>query len=123
MIEIVWEYIVKEEARGHFELAFGPGGAWSNLFSGSPGFRGATLLRDMEDPQRYLAIDLWDTPAQREQALGERKAEYANLDATLAGWTESRREVGVFRALAEATVRPWGKSRRGRAGGAGRRNL
>jgi hypothetical protein len=27
MIEIVWEFVVKEEARGQFELVYGPGGA------------------------------------------------------------------------------------------------
>ncbi len=26
MVEIVWEFIVKEKARGQFELAYGPGG-------------------------------------------------------------------------------------------------
>ena len=50
MIEIVWEYVVKEEARGQFELAYGPGGAWSKLFARCPGFRGTTLLRDTKNP-------------------------------------------------------------------------
>jgi hypothetical protein len=36
MIEIVWEFVVKEEARGQFELAYGPGGAWSKLFARWP---------------------------------------------------------------------------------------
>ena len=48
MVEIVWEFVVKEEARGQFELAYGPGGAWSKLFARCPGFRGTTLLRDKE---------------------------------------------------------------------------
>jgi heme-degrading monooxygenase HmoA len=115
MVEIVWEFIAKEEARGKFELAYGPGGAWSRLFAPCPGFRGITLLRDTEDPRRYLAIEWWDTEAQREQALAARREEYANLDAALALWCESRVEVGVFRVLAEATVRPQGRAgRRGR---------
>lgn len=112
MIEIVCEFVVKEEARGQFELAYGPGGAWSKLFAGCPGFRGTTLLRDTKNPLRYVTIDLWDTPAQREQALVECKAEYADLDAAFAGWTESRTEVGVFRVLAEGTVYPRGRARR-----------
>ena len=29
MVEIVWESVVKEGARGPFELVYGPGGAWS----------------------------------------------------------------------------------------------
>src|SRR3990170_7985672 len=81
MIEIVWEYVVKDEARGQFELAYGPGGAWSKLFARYPGYRGTTLLRDTKNPRRYLTIDFWETGAQREQMLAERKAEYANLDA------------------------------------------
>jgi heme-degrading monooxygenase HmoA len=122
MVEIVWEFVVKEESRGRFELAYGPGGAWSKLFARCPGFRGITLLRDAKDPRRYLAIDLWDTAAQREQALAEREAEYSGLDAALGDWTESRTEVGTFSVLAEATVRPLGKAGRTKAGEAGGRN-
>jgi hypothetical protein len=121
MIEIVWEFVVKEEARGQFELAYGPGGAWSKLFAQCPGFRGTTVLRDTKDPRRYLAIDLWDTEAQREQMLAERKAEYSDLEAAFDDWTEARTEVGTFRVLAEATVHPRGRARRSKAGEARRR--
>jgi hypothetical protein len=114
MIEIVWEFVVKEEVRGQFELAYGPGGAWSKLFARCPGFRGTTLLRDTKNPRRYLTIDLWDTLAQREQILAESKAEYVNLEAAFADWTESRTEVGIFRVQAEATVYPRGRARRSR---------
>jgi len=122
MLEIVWEFVVKEEARGQFELAYGPGGAWSKLFSRYPGFRGTTLLRDTKNPRRYLMIDLWDKEAQREQALAECKAEYADLDAAFGDWTESKTEMGIFRVLAEATVRPRGRARRSKAGEARQRS-
>jgi heme-degrading monooxygenase HmoA len=122
MIEIVWEFVVNEEARGQFELAYGPGGAWSKLFARCPGFRGTTLLRDTKNPRRYLTIDFWDTEAQWEQVLAERKAEYSNLHATFGDWTESKTEVGIFRVLAEATVRPRGRARQGKAGEARRRS-
>lgn len=112
MVEIVWEFVVKEEARGQFELAYGPGGAWSKLFARCQGFRGTTLLRDTRNLRRYLTIDLWDSAAQREESLAERKAEFFRLDTALADWTESRIEVGVFQARAEATVRPGGRARR-----------
>jgi heme-degrading monooxygenase HmoA len=120
MVEIVWEFVVKEEARGQFELAFGPGGAWSKLFSRCQGFRGTTVLRDTKNPRRYLTIDLWETGAQREQALAERKAEYSDLEAAFGEWTESKAEVGIFRVLAEATVRPRGRAGRSKAGEARR---
>lgn len=122
MIEIIWEFVVKEEARGQFELTYGPGGAWSKLFTRSPGYRGTTLLRDTKNPRRFLTIDLWDTEAQHEQILAERAEEYSNLHANLGDLTESKTEVGVFRVLAEGTVRPRGKARRSKAGEARRRD-
>ena len=112
MIEMIWEFTVKEEARGRFELAYGPGGAWSNLFAEAPGFRGTTLLRDTGNPRRYLAVDLWDAEAQRAQALAARAEDYAALEAALRDWSASRSEVGVFRVQAEATVRPRGRTQR-----------
>ena len=121
MIEIICEFVVKEETRGRFELAYGPGGAWSKLFARSPGFRGTTLLRDTKNPRRYLTIDLWQTGAHREQALAERKAEYSDLEAAFGEWTESKTEVGIFSVLAEATVRPRGRAGRSKAGEARRR--
>ena len=122
MIEFVCEFVVKEEARGQFELAYGPGGAWSKLFARCPGFRGTTVLRDTENLRRYLTIDIWDTLAQREQMLSERKGEYSDLEAAFADWTESRTEVGTFRVLAEATVHPRGRAGRSKAGEARRRS-
>ncbi|MGC8878869.1 MAG: antibiotic biosynthesis monooxygenase family protein [Anaerolineae bacterium] len=116
MIEMIREFVVREEARCRFELVYGPGGAWSKIFAHCPGFRGTALLRDTKNPRRYLAIDFWDTEDEWEQALAERKAEYASVKATFEGWSESRTEVGIFRVLTEATIRPGGRVRRGRTG-------
>jgi heme-degrading monooxygenase HmoA len=115
MVEIVWEFVVKEEARGQFELAYGPGSAWSKLFARCPGFRGTTVLRDTKNPRRYLTIDLWEAGGQREQALAARKAKYSDLEAAFDEWIESKAEVGIFSVLAEATVRPRGKAGQSKA--------
>ncbi len=106
MIEIIREFVVHEEARGRFELAFGPGGAWSRLFARAAGFRGITLLRDIGDRGRYLMVEVWDSEAHRERALAEHEAEHARLEADLAAWVASRAELGTFTMLAEAGVRP-----------------
>ena len=121
MIEVVCEFVIKEEARGQFELAYGPGGLWSKLYAQRAGFRGTTLMRDMKNPGRYLTVDLWDTEAQRDQTLSECKTEYSYLEATLADWSESKTEVGIFRVLAEGTVRPRGKTRPSKSGKLSRR--
>ncbi len=61
----------------------------------------------------------WDTVVQRDQAIQENKVAYTGLEADFGSWTESSREVGTFRILAQASVRP--RSRPGRRREAGRR--
>lgn len=106
MIEIISEFVVKDEARGRFELMFGPGGAWSRLFGRAAGLRGVTLLRDAQNRHRYLMVEVWDTAAQRQDALAGHAAEHASLEAALADWCEARTDLGVFTMLAQAAVRP-----------------
>jgi len=112
MIEIVWEFVVKREFREQFELGYGPGGVWSRLFADSGGFRGITVLRDTKDPRRYLTIEVWDTQAQRAQALAEHTVVYAQLEADLDRWVDSKNEVGIYSVLGQAAVRPRGKAMR-----------
>jgi heme-degrading monooxygenase HmoA len=112
MVEIIWEFVVREDSQGLFELAYGPGGAWSNLFKCCAGFRGITLLRDSRNPRRYLSIELWDSGAKREQALSDHKEEYAELDSAFDEWTESKSQVGIFNVRGQATVRPQARSKR-----------
>ncbi len=106
MIEIVTEFVVKKGDRGQFELSYGPGGAWSELFARSPGFRGTTLLRDEKDSNRYLTIDLWDSETLRAQWLVENNSEFEALIASFTDRTEAMKVLGTFRVLAEGTVRP-----------------
>ena len=112
MIEAIREVVTKPGAGGRFELLFGPGGAWSELFSGCPGFRGTTVLRDATDPERYLIVDLWDSEAAREQAVAEHQNAYLALVSSFDAWVASERELGTFRVMNRATVRPRPASRR-----------
>jgi hypothetical protein len=112
MVEIVWEIVVRDQARGQFELAFGPGGAWSKLFAKSPGFRGTTLMRDLRNSRRYLVVELWNDEAGRDKSISEQQTEYTDLEAVFDKWTESKIELGIFSVRAEATVRPRGKAGR-----------
>jgi len=85
------------------------------LFAKCPGFRGTALLRDTNNPHWYLTVDSWDTEAQRDAMLTEHGAEYSRLDAELRAWTTHEAEIGVYRILAEALVRPSLSDRRGKA--------
>ena len=106
MIEIVWEYVVKEKVQDQFRLAYGPGGAWSKLFAQSPGFQGITVLRDMKNARRYLVIEIWKTEALRELALDKHKADFSKLEIVLDELIESKIQIGIFSMLPDANVRP-----------------
>jgi len=110
MIQIAWRYEVKQESRGKFELAYGPGGAWSTLFARAPGYRGTALLRDTENPRSYLTIDAWDTEEHHQDFLDQHQEEYAALDAAFSELVDSEVKVGAYKLLAEATVRPTPRS-------------
>ena len=112
MIESVRAYVVKEEFRGLYELAYGPGGLWSRLFEQHDGFRGIMLMRDVEDANRYMEIAVWDGVRQRDEAIAVSRAEYDELMTRLGEWIESYADLGSFATVGAATVRPQGKPRR-----------
>jgi heme-degrading monooxygenase HmoA len=99
MIQVVWEFTVKESAVRQFIRAYGPGGAWDRLFQGYPGFLGTALLRDADNPRRFVTIDSWKTGAQRRHMIAQAREEYVNLDELLDDLTEDQDEVGTFELL------------------------
>lgn len=96
MIEVVWEFVVKPERIDEFIDGYGPSGAWSALFSEFDGYRGTRLCRDVDKPNRFLTIDVWDNAADRQRMFELTGERYARLDREFEGLTESEREIGVF---------------------------
>jgi len=52
-------YEVREPAQ--FERTYGPEGEWAQFFAGGAGYIGTELLRDVEQPGRYVSIDRWES--------------------------------------------------------------
>ena len=94
MYVIIWEFQVKEEYEAEFEQIYGPDGAWAQLFKRGEGYLGTELLRDMEQPRRYLTLDRWRSRAAYE-AFQKRWAEaYKELDRRCEGLTEQEVIIG-----------------------------
>lgn len=96
MIEVIWTFVVKPQAVERFKSAYGPEGEWSRLFEEYPGYRGTTLACDTLNPCRFVTVDRWDTEANYLHMQGAAAVEYARLDETFAGWTDSEVDVGTF---------------------------
>jgi heme-degrading monooxygenase HmoA len=95
---LVWEFLVRAGAEADFEAAYGPAGAWAQLFGRADGYLGTELLRDPARRGRYLTIDRWASSADHARFLARHGAEYAALDARCEAWTEEEVALGAWTA-------------------------
>ena len=92
----VWEFRVRPEHLDAFLAGYGPEGDWVRLFRRDPAYVETQLLRDREDPTRFLTIDVWrDREACRvfRQAV---RADFDELDRRFEQFTISERHLGDF---------------------------
>jgi heme-degrading monooxygenase HmoA len=93
---VVWEYEVKPGCDQQFVAAYGPEGAWAQLFRKSTEFLGVELTRSVGHPARYFTFDMWVSKAAFEVFCEQNSAAYVALDQKLSGLTEWERRVGAF---------------------------
>lgn len=92
----VWEFRVRPEAVAEFERHYGPQGSWAQLFRQAPGYLETLLLRDAEEPLRYLTIDRWRSAADYRGFRARFAREYAALDARCEALTTGEAALGAF---------------------------
>jgi len=59
MLALVFLYDVSRPEE--FEETYGADGDWAGFFAGKRGYIGTELLRDVEQPGRYLVVDRWES--------------------------------------------------------------
>ena len=92
----VWEYRVHANVAREFLAAYGPEGSWAQLFRKAPGYIGTQLLQDVQERDRYLTVDHWETEAAF-LAFRERHAqEFEALDRSCQAFTRHEVELGRF---------------------------
>ena len=74
MIALVFRYEAREPEE--FERTYGPDGEWAGFFRTGSGYIGTELLRDVEEPGRYLVIDRWESAEAYDAFVAEHEAEY-----------------------------------------------
>ncbi|HET7648422.1 MAG TPA: antibiotic biosynthesis monooxygenase [Gaiellaceae bacterium] len=74
MIALVFRYEARD--REGFEGAYGPEGEWAQFFRQARGYIGTELLRDVEEPDRYLVIDRWESADAYNEFLAAHRDEY-----------------------------------------------
>jgi heme-degrading monooxygenase HmoA len=96
---IVWEFRPRAGVEQAFEDAYGPQGVWAKLFQQAEGFIRTELNRDLNDPRRYLTLDLWGSKEAFEQFQAEHTGEYKAIDKECEKLTEQETELGKFERL------------------------
>jgi heme-degrading monooxygenase HmoA len=74
MIALVFRYEVRDPEA--FEQDYGPEGEWARFFRQGRGYIGTELLHDVEEPERYLVIDRWESGEAYNAFLAEHDDEY-----------------------------------------------
>jgi heme-degrading monooxygenase HmoA len=93
---ILWEFRVRPEEMAPFLRAYGPEGAWAQLFGKAAGYLGTDLLQDERDKLRFVTADRWNSAAAYEDFQWHHQAEYEALNRACQPWFESERRLGVF---------------------------
>jgi heme-degrading monooxygenase HmoA len=96
MFVVVWQFEIAEENIAAFEAAYGPDGAWAQLFRSSPDYRGTELLRDAYVPGNYLTIDHWASEDAFRAFRKDHDAEYETLDRASDDLTAREVRIGAF---------------------------
>jgi heme-degrading monooxygenase HmoA len=74
VIALVFRYEVRDAAE--FERTYGANGEWAQFFRQGAGYIGTELLRDLEEPGRYLVIDRWESADAYNAFLEQHRDEY-----------------------------------------------
>lgn len=95
-IRILWEYEIHEKFRDHFVKAYEPQGVWAKLFSRYKGHVKTELIRDMDQPNRFITIDYWQSYSAFSIMKHTISDEYDELDRQCDAYTLSEKYIGCF---------------------------
>ncbi|MFZ5857428.1 MAG: putative quinol monooxygenase [Chloroflexota bacterium] len=96
MYVILWEYLVKAERLAEFESIYRANGMWVELFRKDKGYLGTDLLRDQNDPRRFVTMDRWVSEEAYRSFKATWQEQYNALDAQCDDLTENESLLGIF---------------------------
>jgi heme-degrading monooxygenase HmoA len=96
MFVVVWQFEIAEEKIVDFEGAYGPDGAWAQLFRSSPEYLGTELLRDAYVSGVYLTIDRWASDEAFRSFRKNHDSEYEKLDRACDALTSRETRIGAY---------------------------
>lgn len=93
---VVWEFRVQPGLERRFEEVYGSEGTWAKFFRRSERYLGTELLRDTNQPRRYVTLDFWTTRTAYENFRRRNLPEYEAIDKQCEQMTERELQLGSF---------------------------
>jgi heme-degrading monooxygenase HmoA len=94
VLALLFSYEARDDAE--FERAYGPDGEWAAFFRTGAGYVGTELLRDLENPGRYLVVDRWDSSDAYEAFVQTNRDEYMRRVDDSTFYYSSELHLGTF---------------------------
>jgi quinol monooxygenase YgiN len=91
-----WAFEVVPGREQEFLAAYGPSGAWSQLFRRAAGYIETLLLQDQSVPGRFLTVDRWSSQSARDAFLATFRSEYDALDHACESLTQNETSLGSY---------------------------
>ena len=102
MIALVFRYDARDAV--DFERAYGADGEWAQFFRQGVGYIGTELLRDIDEPDRYIVIDRWESAEAYNGFLAAHGDEYLRRSEEALFYYVQELRMGTFENLWPATT-------------------
>lgn len=97
----IWQYEIDPARRQEFLDAYKPGGDWTRLFARHPGWLGTRLLQDVNDPGRFVTVDVWQSKQDRDAFREQNASDFDALDDACEAFTVKETFLGDFAEVGE----------------------
>jgi quinol monooxygenase YgiN len=97
---LIWEFQIKQTFEPQFQIVYGSEGEWANFFRQDPNYCGTDLVRDLNQPGRYVTLDYWTSRAAYENFRLQHADEYKKIDHRCAEMTEREVALGAYERIA-----------------------
>lgn len=95
-IQSIWQYKVQDEYTTDFIKAYAPDGDWARLFQQCPGYIKTELKQDIDNPQKFVTMDFWQSRSAFSAMKETISDEYDKLDIQCEAYTVSENHIGFF---------------------------
>ena len=93
---IIWEFRIRRRKRRDFERAYGSDGEWAKFFRKGKGYIATELIRDSQQPDKYITLDYWRSRNHYENFRKQNRKMYQAIDERCEALITHEYEIGQF---------------------------